>query len=153
MVYCAAYGCTNVHTKGCGKSFFNFPKDARRRKIWTIFCKRESFVPTTNHRLCSDHFTKNQLQRDPAHLERLGYEGARTRLKVDAVPDVPLPIHAKENNGAVQLVLPAKPRGAYAKRQKAEVCNPFYYYYYYYYLYTKNIMFILISTQNNQTTL
>uniref|UniRef100_A0A8W8MGE8 THAP-type domain-containing protein n=1 Tax=Magallana gigas TaxID=29159 RepID=A0A8W8MGE8_MAGGI len=116
MVYCAAYGCTNVHTEGCGKSFFNFPKDARRRKIWTIFCKRESFVPTTNHRLCSDHFTKNQLQ-----LERLGYEGARTRLNVDAVPDVPLPIHAKENNGAVQLVLPAKPRGAYAKRQKAEI--------------------------------
>lgn len=73
-------------------------------------------------------------------------------MKVDAVPDVPLPIHAKENNGAVQLDMPAKPRGAYAKRQKAEVCNPFYYYYYYY-IYTKNIMFILISTQNNQTTL
>uniref|UniRef100_A0A8W8MK30 Uncharacterized protein n=1 Tax=Magallana gigas TaxID=29159 RepID=A0A8W8MK30_MAGGI len=32
----------------------------------------------------------------------------------------PLPIHAKEN-GAVQLVLSAKPRGAYAKRQKAEI--------------------------------
>uniref|UniRef100_A0A8W8JEL4 Uncharacterized protein n=1 Tax=Magallana gigas TaxID=29159 RepID=A0A8W8JEL4_MAGGI len=64
---------------------------------------------------------ENQLQRDPAHLERLGYEGARTRLKVDAVSDVPLLIHAKENNGAVRLVLPAKPRGAYAKRQKAEI--------------------------------
>lgn len=68
-------------------------------------------------------------------------------LKVDAVLDVPLPIHAKENNGAVQLVLAAKPRGAYAKRQKADVCNPFYYYFY---IYTKNIMFILISTQNSQ---
>lgn len=110
-----------MHTKGCGKSFFNFPKDAHRRKIWTIFCKRESFVPTKNHRFCSDHFTKNQLQRAPSHLERLGYEGARTRLKVDAVPDVPLPIPTKENYGAVQLVLPVKLRGAYAKCQKAEL--------------------------------
>ena len=119
MVYCAALGCSNVHRKGCGKSFFTFPKDTVRRKAWTIFCKREAFVPTKNHRLCSDHFTRDQIQRDPAQLEEYGYNGARIRLKPDAVPDVPLQISSENED----VVLPPRPRGAFMKRQKADVSN------------------------------
>ena len=58
MVYREAIGYTNMHRKGCGKSFLAFSKDTVRRKAWTIFCKRRTFVPTKNHHLCSVHFTR-----------------------------------------------------------------------------------------------
>ena len=58
MVYREAIGHTNMHSKGCGRSFLEFIKDTVRRKAWTIFCKRKTFVLTKNHRLCSDHFTR-----------------------------------------------------------------------------------------------
>ena len=90
--------------------FFTFTKDTVRRKAWTIFSKREAFVPTKNHRLCSDRFTRDQIQRDPAQLEPYGYDGARIRLKPDAVPDVPLQIKSEN-----KVVLPPRPRGAYMK--------------------------------------
>ena len=98
MVYYAAFGCSNVHKKGCGKSFFTFPKDTVRRKAWPFFGKREAFVPTKNHRLCSDQFTRDQIQRDPAELEQYGYDGARIRLKPDAVPGVPLHINSENED-------------------------------------------------------
>ena len=58
MVYREAIGYSNVHKKRCGKNFLAFSKDTVRMKAWTIFCKRRTFVPTKNHRLCSDHFTR-----------------------------------------------------------------------------------------------
>ena len=92
MVYREAIGYTNVHSKGCGESFLAFSKDTVRRKAWTIFCKRRTFVPMKNHHLCSDHFTRDKNQRDPAQLEQYGYDMVRIGLKPDAVPDVPLHI-------------------------------------------------------------
>jgi hypothetical protein len=74
--------------------------------------------------LCSLHFTKGQLDRDPEKLNENGYEGARIRLRKDAVPDIPLAIQksdSKDENSAISL--PQKPRGAYAKRQRAEVSD------------------------------
>ena len=64
MVYREAIGYTNVYRKGYGKSFgwfffVAFSKDTVRKKGWTIFCKRRAFVPTKNHLLCSDHFTRD----------------------------------------------------------------------------------------------
>jgi hypothetical protein len=103
MVYCAAYGCDNTQKKGCGKSFFTFPKDNTRRKQWIFYCKREGFVPTKHHRLCSDHFTKSQIQRDPATLKEYGYDGAKIRLKSDAAPDIPLSIPGENVAIAVSL--------------------------------------------------
>ena len=44
-----------------------------------------------NHRLCSDHFTKDQIQRYPVQLEQYGYG-----LNPGAAPDVPL--HIKREN-------------------------------------------------------
>lgn len=60
-----------------------------RKKTWTIFCRREDFVPTKNSRLCSVHFSKDQLDRDPHKLRENGYD-AKIRLKSDAHPDSPL---------------------------------------------------------------
>ena len=98
MVYYAAFGCSNVHRKGCGKSFFTFPKDTVRRKAWPFFGKHEAFVPTKNHRLYSDQFTRDQIQRDPAQLEQYGYDGVRICLKPDAVPGVPLHINSENED-------------------------------------------------------
>lgn len=112
MPFCAAFGCPSVHKKGCGVSFFSFPKDSARRKRWTIFCRRDKFVPENHSRLCSKHFSTDQLERDPNVLGRLGYANARIRLKGDAVPDVPLRVQA------APLVLPPKTRWAFAKRNK-----------------------------------
>lgn len=74
---------------------FTFPKNTMRRKTWTIFCKRKDFVPTKNRRLCSDHFTRDEIQRNPAQLEQYGYNGAMIGLKPDAVPDVLLLIKSE----------------------------------------------------------
>lgn len=112
MPFCAAFGCASVHKKGCGVSFFSFPKDSARRKRWTIYCRRDKFVPENHSRLCSKHFSTDQLERDPNVLERLGYVNARIKLKGDAIPDVPLRVQA------APLVLPPKTRGAFAKCNK-----------------------------------
>lgn len=123
MPFCAAFGCASVHKKGCGMSFFSFPKDSVRRKTWTIYCRRDKFVPENHSRLCSKHFSKDQVERDPNVLERLGYANARIRLKKDAVPDVPLRLQE-----AASLALPPKTRGAFAKRNKSYVSLSFIYY-------------------------
>ena len=41
MVYREVIGYTNLHRKGCGKSFLAFSKDTMRMKAWTIFCKTQ----------------------------------------------------------------------------------------------------------------
>jgi hypothetical protein len=104
MLYCADFLCNIRQKKGSGLSLFRFPKDAGRRKAWTIFCRREYFVPTENHHLCSLHVTKGQLDRDPEKLNRNGYEGARIRLRKDAVPDIPLAIQkSMDENSAISI--------------------------------------------------
>lgn len=124
MPFCAAFGCASVHKKGCGMSFFSFPKDSVRRKTWTIYCRRDKFVPENHSRLCSKHFSKDQVERDPNVLERLGYANARIRLKKDAVPDVPLRLQLVVQEAA-SLALPPKTRGAFAKRNKPYVSLSF----------------------------
>ena len=115
MVYREAIGYTNVHRKGCGKSFLAFSKyHTVRGKTVTIFCKRRTFVPTNNHRLCSDHFTTDKIQQDPAQLEQYGYDRARIGLKRETVPDGHLHIN-KENES---VVLPPRPQEACVKRRK-----------------------------------
>lgn len=121
MVFCAAYGCTNRQTKGCGLSFFSFPKDSARKKTWTVFCRRDDFVPTKNHRLCSAHFSADQLARDPQKLEEHGYAGARIRLLADAFPDIPLPLQHVQDENQNGAINKTKRRGAYEKRQRANV--------------------------------
>lgn len=70
--------------------FLSFPKESVRKKTWTSFCRREDFVPTKNSRLCSVHFSKDQLDTDPDKLRENGYNGATIRLKSDANLDIPL---------------------------------------------------------------
>ena len=72
MLFCAAIGCNSRHKKDSGVSLFRFPKDAGRRKAWTIYCRREDFSPTDNNQMCFLHFSKEQLDRDPEKLNEKG---------------------------------------------------------------------------------
>ena len=121
MPFCAAFGCNSRHKKDSGVSLFRFPKDAGRRKAWTIYCRREDFSPTDNNRLCSLHFSKEQLDRDPEKLKENGYAEPRIRLRKDAFPDIPLSVGKPQDENATISFPPRKPRGAYLKRQRAEV--------------------------------
>uniref|UniRef100_A0A8B8BZW4 Uncharacterized protein LOC111114388 n=1 Tax=Crassostrea virginica TaxID=6565 RepID=A0A8B8BZW4_CRAVI len=121
MPFCAAFGCNSRHKKDSGVSLFRFPKDAGRRKAWTIYCRREDFSPTDNNRLCSLHFSKEQLDRDPEKLKENGYADPRIRLRKDAFPDIPLSLGKPQDENATISFPPRKPRGAYVKRQRADV--------------------------------
>ena len=66
-------------------------------------------VSIKNHRLSSDHFKRNQIQRDPATLKQYDYDGSKIPLKSDAVPDVPISIPSE--NVAIAVSLPTKYRG------------------------------------------
>ncbi|XP_061170315.1 THAP domain-containing protein 1-like [Saccostrea echinata] len=91
MDYCAAFGCNNKAEKDKGIRFFTFPKDVNLRKQWAHYCRRKNFTPTSGHRLCSDHFSPNCFKQDPQLLRKMGLqETFRKRLRLNAVPDVPL---------------------------------------------------------------
>ncbi|XP_037774328.1 THAP domain-containing protein 10-like [Penaeus monodon] len=90
MVYCAAAECKNA--TGCGKSFFNFPKDETRRKEWVRRVNRggpkpgQLWQPSKWYRLCSDHF-ENCFEKDLA--DSIGFkEVLRPKLKQDAIPTI-----------------------------------------------------------------
>ena len=46
---CSAPNCSNSTT--IGKQLFRFPKDAERRRIWAVNCRRD-FEPPPHSRLC-----------------------------------------------------------------------------------------------------
>jgi len=123
MVSCAAFGCNNRGTKGKGLSFFSFPKDGQLRKAWIHYCRRWNFDPTSGHRLCSAHFTRDCFERDPFRMMELGFDGTfKRRLKPDVTPNVPLASPDSEKKDGETPVLHI-PRRALQKRQKAEVCD------------------------------
>lgn len=85
MVYCVAYNCTNG--SGSGKSVFNFPKNAERRKQWTQRVNIHNFHPDKHHSpvLCEDHFTRDCFSKNPEICKQLGI---KLFLKDDAVPTI-----------------------------------------------------------------
>ena len=129
MPYCVAFGCKSRAKKGDGLSFYSFPKDDEplRQKQWVHYCKRQDFVKPTKHsKLCSKHFSRDCLERDPEKMKIFGYENALPTLKPDAVPDIPLvlpsPKESKtESQSKRESQTSPNERGAYVKRRRAEV--------------------------------
>ncbi|XP_075542418.1 uncharacterized protein LOC142576259 isoform X2 [Dermacentor variabilis] len=79
---CCASGCSNSVTRG--KRLFRIPlseKDTARREVWLAIIKRQGFVPTTESRLCEDHFEPDQFEQYRADGRKL--------LKHNAVPTIP----------------------------------------------------------------
>jgi hypothetical protein len=50
-------------------------KYAQLRKAWIHYCRRWNFDPTSGHRLCSTHFTRDCFERDPLRMMELGVDG------------------------------------------------------------------------------
>ena len=109
MPFCAAFGCNSRYknVNDSGVSVFRFPKDAVRRKVQTIYCRREDFSPTDNNCLCSLHFSKEQLDRDLEKQKEYGYAEPRIRLQKDGFPDIPLSVGKTQDKKCIDF-LPTK---------------------------------------------
>ncbi|KAF6771962.1 hypothetical protein AHF37_09513 [Paragonimus kellicotti] len=86
MPQCCFAGCHNRTDDGRGLSFFRFPRrDVARTKSWVQACGREAFIPSQHSRVCSQHFSPDDFERD-IRSELLGSSHRRLRLKDTAVP-------------------------------------------------------------------
>ncbi|XP_039286611.1 THAP domain-containing protein 2-like [Nilaparvata lugens] len=76
MVGCSAPNCANKTEKGF--RLFTFPTDEKRKAIWLQNCRLDKWKPTSNSRLCEDHFEENQWELHRADEWR--------KLKPNAIP-------------------------------------------------------------------
>uniref|UniRef100_A0A8C5MN49 THAP-type domain-containing protein n=1 Tax=Leptobrachium leishanense TaxID=445787 RepID=A0A8C5MN49_9ANUR len=122
MTVCAAYGCKNRLSRGCGKHFFRFPlKDPDKLLRWMAAVRREKWTPSIYSRLCSDHFTEQDYMLRPG--------ASSPYLRTDAVPSIfpgfpPLKKSVKKRKNekvlCLELLSPAaEPRAAAAKPHAA----------------------------------
>lgn len=96
MVICAAVDCDSrskgkKRLDGESVSFFGFPRDSKRRKLWITKIKRVGLVPTSNTKLCSRHFTADQFvgRQSRSFCSEIGYEHkVKQRLVPAAVPTI-----------------------------------------------------------------
>ncbi|XP_076307841.1 uncharacterized protein LOC143223589 isoform X2 [Tachypleus tridentatus] len=57
---CVCYGCSNHQKKGKAASFHKFSLDNRDLLTeWLVNISRDNYKPTVNHRVCDEHFLKN----------------------------------------------------------------------------------------------
>ena len=58
---CCAVGCDNSRQRNPGIQFVSIPKDLDRRNKWLAAIRRDHWQPTSNSRLCSQHFVSGKL--------------------------------------------------------------------------------------------
>ena len=92
MPYWVVWGYKSHSMVDKSISFFGFPKDQQRLKIWVHYCKRQTFSSWKYSKICWKHFTECQYSRNPARLAEMGYHKLNVALKDVAVPDVPVVI-------------------------------------------------------------
>nr|XP_050038196.1 uncharacterized protein LOC126535352 isoform X1 [Dermacentor andersoni]XP_050042913.1 uncharacterized protein LOC126540168 isoform X1 [Dermacentor andersoni] len=89
MPGCCVPLCSN-HSRN-GWRMFQFPRDTKRRILWTARIKRDKWQPTNTSCICSAHFEEDSFEQNRAD----GWK----KLKPNAVPTVfsfrPLPRHRK----------------------------------------------------------
>ncbi|KAL8566493.1 hypothetical protein ACOMHN_012312 [Nucella lapillus] len=80
---CGAINCTNSRVKCPGKSFFRFPKEEKRCKVWVHNTGRQDLIGKTSEQLysgtllCEDHFEPNQFRTScPGSTRRQLIQGA-----------------------------------------------------------------------------
>ncbi|XP_075694664.1 uncharacterized protein LOC142661211 [Rhinoderma darwinii] len=92
MTVCAAYGCKNRLSKGCGKHFFRFPmKNPEYLAKWLAVIRRDKWKPSIYSRLCSDHFTEEDYMLRPG--------ASYPYLRLDAVPSIINGVRVKKPPG------------------------------------------------------
>ena len=119
MASCAIATCRNDQRNSSrveGKSFHRFPKDKKVMKIWTSKCSRLDNVNVTTARICSDHFSESDFERDMMS-ELMGLNRPR-KLKIDAVPSLNLPTARRSGPAALERKRRMETRDNHAKRIK-----------------------------------
>ena len=82
---CAVVGCHNRQSKQCGPSFYRFPKDKDRRRLWIAFVARRNpdgspWQPGSGDRVCLDHFISKRKSDLPSSPDLdLNIPGCPTR--------------------------------------------------------------------------
>ena len=61
---CCAIGCTNRLTKGSTLSFYRFPADVERRRLWIAAINRRDWEPNEYSYVCSAHFVSGKKIND-----------------------------------------------------------------------------------------
>jgi hypothetical protein len=103
---------------------FEFPKDDKRRKLWTIRVKRKDFVPSKSSRLCAKHFTNEQFVVNPLFAAFIGYKMKKLILKPDAEPtlfDFSKPINKEVSTEEIGKRKVCRKSLAVTKRRRIEV--------------------------------
>ncbi|XP_029841113.3 uncharacterized protein LOC115324638 isoform X1 [Ixodes scapularis] len=113
---CSAVGCSNNSVRNPELQYHQFPRDQKRRKVWVDAVRRTDFgrpwTPSSNAKLCSEHFAPDSYARDLRLLSAAGFSTKHASLKKDAVPSL------------FAYRPPAAPaRAAYYKRQRIEIVN------------------------------
>ncbi|KAG0424368.1 hypothetical protein HPB47_028416 [Ixodes persulcatus] len=89
---CSAVGCTDNPVRNPELRFHQFPKDRKRHKVWVGAVRRMNFgrpsTPSSNAKLCSQHFTPDTYTRDLRLLTVAAFCTKRASLKNDAVPSL-----------------------------------------------------------------
>ena len=86
-MYCSVYGCSCSSEKNPELSFFQYPKDSKLLRAWTVRVRRENFTPTISSYVCSNHFEQSDIyipQTDTPSAFR------KQRLRTGALPSVNL---------------------------------------------------------------
>ncbi|KAG0433699.1 hypothetical protein HPB47_019669 [Ixodes persulcatus] len=88
----SAVGCTNNPVRNPELRFHQFPRDRKRHKVWVGAVRRIDFgrpsIPSSNAKLCSQHFTSDTYTRDLRPLTVTGFSTKHASLKNDAVPSL-----------------------------------------------------------------
>lgn len=122
MLYCVAFNCKSGSGQGVG--LFEFPKDDKRRKVWISRIKRKDFNPSKTSRLCSKHFTNDQIVVDPSLAMTIGYKLKKLQLKPDAIPSI-FDFESKQQEcqdkvDSMKVKRKQRQSGAVAKRKRIE---------------------------------
>ncbi|XP_033726136.1 uncharacterized protein LOC117315841 [Pecten maximus] len=69
--HCSVYGCSNRRSKNSVVSFFRFPVNAHRRRLWKVASQRdEKTLRITEHtKVCSVHFVTGKPSKDSKHVD------------------------------------------------------------------------------------
>lgn len=89
---CSGLGCTKNPVRNPELRFHQFPRDRKRHKVWVGAVRRIDFgrplTPSSNAKLCSQHFTSDTYTRDLRLLTVAGFTTKQASLKNDAVPSL-----------------------------------------------------------------
>ena len=86
-MYCSVYGCSCPSEKNQELSFFQYPKDSKLLRAWTVRVRRENFTPRKSSYVCSNHFVPAVI-----HIPQTDTPSAfrKQRLRIAALPSVNL---------------------------------------------------------------